>query len=143
MNVDVALVAYLREQSDLIDVVVDRIRCGRSAPKSAALPDIYFERVGGDRAATLDGSDKDLAKSYLVEFVVRSTERSQMLGLMEDLLLSLDALHGATVDVGAEEAVFETAIVESEPADLDPEPLTDGGTSGAVERRSVLVSLLF
>lgn len=143
MNVNVALVAYLRGKSDLTEFVGTRIRCGRSTPKGAALPDIYFEHADSGRAATLDGSDRHLAKAYLVEFVVRSLDRSQMLGLMEDLLLALDELHGATVTVGDEEAVFGTAIVESEPVDLTSEPVTDGGTTEAVEARSVLVSLLF
>ncbi len=143
MNVDIALVAYLRSQEDLTSVVGSRIRCGRTAPKMATLPDIYFARTGGDREPTMDGSDSTLAKAYLVEFIVRSIDRSQMLGLMEDLLLSLDRLHSATVTAGSETATFTTAVVEDEPVDLDPEPVTDGGTTKFIERRSVLTSLLF
>lgn len=143
ITLDAALVAYLRASSDLTDAVGMRIRSGKLAPKLGDLPEICFERASASRVNCLDGSDATLAKSYLVEFFVRDIERSRMIGIMEDLVSECDQLTGATVSVANEDATFLEATIEDDPVDLDPEPLTVGGTAQAIHSRSLLIHVLF
>lgn len=143
VSLDAALVAYLRSKSNLTDAVGQRIRSGKLAPKLGALPEICFERAASSRVPCLDGSDATLAKSYLIELFVRDTERNRMIAIMEDLVRECDELTGATVSVANETAVFTEATVEDDPVDLDPELITEGGTTRAVESRSLLIHVLF